>query len=331
MSFVSTRLAAAVAALLLLAPIGGTRAYAQDHGDHSGGVHGGRGASHDAHSAGRGRGGSAGRRGGGSGHSGGGGGHHVPTGVGDDHGAEGGHDDGHDDHEGGSSHTSQGQRGGADRAGARGGRGRGGVAGTGRGGSEGRGRGGAGRRSSDDPKGRFDERGRRDALRPGGRPVWAQEGLPEAELGRLNVARAPGRVLDRALSEAVGEWSDARSGWYGLPLDDALARMAELEKGIRVESPLQNLGMYRALLSGRRPVPIDGDALELAAIFLGGASDKTIPIVPDTVVALNTILGVGDELSSAEVEALARSADRVREAILSAHGDPTGEEGGHGH
>ncbi|MBW2241434.1 MAG: hypothetical protein JRH01_05555 [Deltaproteobacteria bacterium] len=296
-------------------------ANAQDHGDRSGGVHSGRGSSHDQHSGGRGGSG----RGRGSGQSSSSSSHHVPTAVGDDS-ASSDHDDtGHDSggHDDGSSHTSKGKQGGQGQASAGRGRGQGGGAG----------RGASGRRSSDDPKGQSSDRGQSDAIRPGGRPVWAQEGLPEIELGRLNVARAPSRVLDRALAEAVGEWSDDKTDWYGLSLEEALARLPELEKGIRVESPLGNLGMYRSLLSGQRPVPISGDALALAALFLGAASDKTIPIVPDTVVALNTILGVGGDLSSTQVSGLAGDADRVRAAILEAHGD-VGEdvdEGGHGH
>ena len=32
----------------------------------------------------------------------------------------------------------------------------------------------------------------------GGRPVWAKEGIPAVELGRLSVARAPAHVIDKA-------------------------------------------------------------------------------------------------------------------------------------
>lgn len=307
------------ALLLVVCPLAGVdAAAAQDQGDHSGGVHGGRGSSHDQHSGGRG--GARGGRSSGSGHDGGSGGHHVPTAVGDDHTDDHGDDhadDQGDDHGSGSDHASKGQQGGRGRA----------SAGQGQGG----GRGASGRRSSDDPKGRSADRGRSDALRPGGRPVWAQEGLPEVELGRLNVARAPSRVIDRALAEAVAEWSDDKTAWYGLSLDEALAQLPGLPKGVRVESPLGNLGVYRSLLSGHRPVAVRGDALELAALFLGAASDKTIPVVPDTVIALNKILGIGGDLSSAQVDALASNADRVRAAILEAHGDVGDDEGGHGH
>lgn len=36
-----------------------------------------------------------------------------------------------------------------------------------------------------------------------GKPTWAQEGIPEVELGRLNVARSPSNVLDRQLAEVL--------------------------------------------------------------------------------------------------------------------------------
>jgi hypothetical protein len=35
----------------------------------------------------------------------------------------------------------------------------------------------------------------------GGPPVWTREGIPEVEVGRRNVVRAPRHVLDRALAD----------------------------------------------------------------------------------------------------------------------------------
>jgi hypothetical protein len=59
--------------------------------------------------------------------------------------------------------------------------------------------------------------------------------------------------------------------------------------------------------------------LDLAAIFLGSASDKTIPISEDTVIALNRILGLV-ELGSEDLSTLANKAETVRESILIGHG-----------
>jgi len=65
--------------------------------------------------------------------------------------------------------------------------------------------GGGGRGGMGGQGGGHEGSGRRleDTLSRGGRPVWAQEGIPEVELGRLNMARAPAHVLMRALDEAV--------------------------------------------------------------------------------------------------------------------------------
>lgn len=79
-----------------------------------------------------------------------------------------------------------------------GGQGQGGQGQGGQGqGGDGQGQGGPGEDS--DGKGPKAGSGGSD----GGKPVWAQEGIPEVELGRLSVARSPDKVLDKALAEAV--------------------------------------------------------------------------------------------------------------------------------
>jgi hypothetical protein len=57
---------------------------------------------------------------------------------------------------------------------------------------------------------------------------------------------------------------------------------------------------------------------DLAAIFLGVASDKTVPISTDTVIAINVIMDLG--LDSGEIESLATKAEDVREGVLEGHG-----------
>lgn len=154
----------------------------------------------------------------------------------------------------------------------------------------------------------------------GQRPVWAQEGIPEVELGRLNVSRAPGHVLARAEAEAM-------AALYSLDADQAAALLkANFSDISRYDSPLQNLALYKDVMTfgvtqlrdidqGLEPA----SQLDLAAIFLGSASDKTIPISEDTVTALNRILDLV-ELSSEERSTLATKAETVREAILVGHG-----------
>lgn len=136
----------------------------------------------------------------------------------------------------------------------------------------------------------------------GQRPVWAQEGLPEVELGRLNAARAPNHVLSRALGEA----------------HTALA--ADPQAG--VHSPPQNLALYWEAMSSENVW-----TREQAAAFLGAASDKRIPITTETVKALNLILGVSDP----DPTGMAQAADSVRQQLLADHDQGIESGGVEGH
>ena len=131
----------------------------------------------------------------------------------------------------------------------------------------------------------------------GKRPVWAQEGLPEVELGRLNAARAPDHVLTRALGEA----------------HTALA--ADPQAG--VHSPPQNLALYWEAMTSQGTW-----TREQAATFLATAADKRVPITTDTVRALNLILGV----TESDPAAMAQAADSIRQQILTEH-DEGGSDG----
>lgn len=156
----------------------------------------------------------------------------------------------------------------------------------------------------------------------GGKPVWAQEGIPEVELGRLSVARSPDQVLDRALDEAVATLTPEMVAFYNLSLDEAIAELSlNFDEVAFIDSPLQNLALLEDLLSGGTALAdagvTTGDSV-LAAVLLGAASDKTVPISTDTVIAVTTILGTpvtGD--AAAE---LADRAESVRIAILAGHG-----------
>ena len=159
----------------------------------------------------------------------------------------------------------------------------------------------------------------------GGKPVWAQEGIPEIELGRLNVARSPAHVIDKAASEALANFdADASASLYSMSAEDFASYVAaHYDEVTRIDSPLENLGLLKSLmssgstqLSGVTPA----SQLDLAAIFLGSASDKTIAISNDTVSAVNTILGL-PELTPDQVSTLATKAEAVRAAILEGHGE----------
>jgi hypothetical protein len=158
----------------------------------------------------------------------------------------------------------------------------------------------------------------------GRRPIWAQEGIPQVEMGRLNVSRAPGHVLARAEAEALANYSAQMAALYNLPADEAAQLLqAHFREVERYDSPLQNLALYKDVMTfgdtqlpGVEPV----SQIDLAAIFLGSASDKNIPVTEDTVTAVNRILGLV-ELSPDDRAALASKAEQVRDAILTGHGE----------
>jgi hypothetical protein len=156
----------------------------------------------------------------------------------------------------------------------------------------------------------------------GGKPVWAQEGIPEVELGRLNVARSPDQVLDRALAEATKSLTPEMVAFYNLPLNDAISTLSlQFDEVAFIDSPLQNLALLQDLLEGNTTLAdagVTSSTGTLAALLLGAASDKTVPISPDTVVAVTAILGV--PLTDASAASLAAAAEAVRIAILAGHG-----------
>ena len=241
------------------------------------------------------------------------GGHSGGSGRGKGGSHEDGHDDSsHDDTEGG--HESGGKGG---RGGSKGGGHDEGAKGGHEGGG-GEGRGGPGGGGEGDGGGRGQGAGTGGA----GRPVWAQEGIPEVELGRLNVARSPDHVLDRAYAEALSTFSEEVAAFYRLDLAQMERELATNWDNVRfIDSPLQNLALLRDALDGRsalRDVGITTDNDTLLAVFLGTATDKTMRVTPETALSVSAILG--QPLSRSEAEALAEEAERIRQAILEGHG-----------
>ena len=172
----------------------------------------------------------------------------------------------------------------------------------------------------------------------GGKPVWAQEGLPknadgsEVELGRLNVARAPGKLLDKQLVEALAGVVDIVAGdTPSIYEASTLAEAITLIKAdaLRVDSPLANLALLKDFLSdgvldgnyvttdGTTNMVLDpamSDA-DFVSILLGSAADKTVAITSGTVGSMEVIL----KLDLGDDAAVATTSDAVREAILFAH------------
>jgi hypothetical protein len=175
--------------------------------------------------------------------------------------------------------------------------------------------------------------GRGPRYKPGsgtrGKPVWAQEGIPEVELGRLNVVRSPSTVLARQLAEVIKTWNPALAEPNNITIAQlysmSTAQFISYLKSVNfkevtlIDSPLQNLALLKDLLSDGT-ISLSGvtpySTNQLAAILIGVASDKNVPISTDTVVAITKILGV----SVSDPAAVAAAAEAVRLAVLEAHG-----------
>jgi hypothetical protein len=88
-----------------------------------------------------------------------------------------------------------------------------------------------------------------------------------------------------------------------------------------IDSPLQNLALMKDALDGTSSlttVGVTNDTDTLLALFLGVASDKTVPISADTVIAVTTILGT--PVTGDDAVALAADAEAIRIAVLAGHG-----------
>jgi hypothetical protein len=158
----------------------------------------------------------------------------------------------------------------------------------------------------------------------------------EVEFGRLSVGRSPTKVLDHSLTEALTKLiaADASSTDNIAIVLDASGRLAiattttDPVTGLPVttvkaiDSPLENLALYKAIanLTGTNrtitvAVPASKDGTTpattltwtvptsinidlLKASLLAAAGDKTGTITLDTVMYINPIIGVTDDLST---------------------------------
>lgn len=207
-----------------------------------------------------------------------------------------------------------------------------GHGGQGNGGQANGGQGNGGQGNGGQPPGTGPEPGESDGRGPhygqpvgntGGKPVWAQEGIPEVELGRLNVARAPVRVLLQAYDEALSSLTDEMAVVYNMSVDELVELFTYHWDDVQIiDSPLQNLALLQDALDGTSVLNdsplIDNDVETLMALFLGLASDKTVEISRETVIAVATILGY--TLDPSMVTQLAQDAEAIREAVLIGHG-----------
>jgi len=113
----------------------------------------------------------------------------------------------------------------------------------------------------------------------------------EVEFGRANVVRAPEKVTQHSLDEVLAKLAAATT----ITVD--LAGRLVID-GATVDSPLENLALYDALLSGDPKLTpevmekLPADVLTLAAAALAGGADKTGTITVDFVVYQNVIMDI---------------------------------------
>jgi hypothetical protein len=115
----------------------------------------------------------------------------------------------------------------------------------------------------------------------------------EVEFGRAAVARSPDKVTEKALTDALTKLTAD-----GVVLStDTAGRISYTVDGVTstIDSPLENLALYIALLTGDAETELAlGDLANLntAAALLAGVADKTGDISLDYVVYNNVITGV---------------------------------------
>jgi len=108
----------------------------------------------------------------------------------------------------------------------------------------------------------------------------------EVELGRLGVGRSPSKVLNHSLDEALAKLT-AEGAVIAI---DSTGRLTV--DGTTIDSPLENLALYETYMTtGTIPGVTLPDGFNPAAL-LAAAGDKTGTISVDTLVYMNSILGI---------------------------------------
>lgn len=143
----------------------------------------------------------------------------------------------------------------------------------------------------------------------------------EVELGRLSVGRSPSKVLDHALSEALSK----------LTVDGAVIAIDSSGRltvdGTTIDSPLENLALYdKYMTTGSIPGVTLPAGFDPAAL-LAAAGDKTGTISIDSVVYMNSILGINSgttyyDFSDYQYDRAATWADATATVLVLDEGDP---------
>jgi len=143
----------------------------------------------------------------------------------------------------------------------------------------------------------------------------------EVELGRLSVGRSPSKVLDHALDEALSK----------LTADGAVIAIDSTGRltvdGTTIDSPLENLALYdKYMTSGTLPGVTLPAGFDPAAL-LAAAGDKTGTISVDTLVYMNSILGINSgttyyDFSDYQYDRAATWSDATATVLVLDAGDP---------
>ena len=110
----------------------------------------------------------------------------------------------------------------------------------------------------------------------------------EVDLGRVSVARAPEKVLQHSLDEALSKLTAAGA----VVSIDAAGRLTV--NGVAIDSPLENLALYDKYMTTGSLPGVTLPANFNPAALLAAAADKTGNINVDTVVYMDSMLGINN-------------------------------------
>lgn len=144
-----------------------------------------------------------------------------------------------------------------------------------------------------------------------GHPVDESK-VVEVDLGRLNIARAPEKVLDHSLVSALEKLANASV----VTLDPAGRLVVD---GVTIDSPLENLALFKAIVSTpavdgiitlTATATVDGKTVTysfpisleqaglVASAAIAAASDKTGTLTTDEVMYIAKFFGLDSQLST---------------------------------
>jgi hypothetical protein len=111
--------------------------------------------------------------------------------------------------------------------------------------------------------------------------------VQSVEFSRLSVSRAPSKVLTKSLTEALSKITAGTA----ITLDAAGRVVID---GTAIDSPLENLALYKAIMTKTLPADVASKlpASLAASSLLAAAADKTSTLNVDIVVYLNSFLGI---------------------------------------